>query len=39
VQLARKGFDTKRLVGLAFLLMTVGLWNMTKWNVDVGCGK
>jgi DHA2 family multidrug resistance protein len=35
-QLARKGFDTKRLVGLAFLLMTVGLWNMAKWDMDVG---
>ncbi|HTT76064.1 MAG TPA: DHA2 family efflux MFS transporter permease subunit [Candidatus Binataceae bacterium] len=35
-QLARTGFDTRRLVGLSFLLMTIGLWMMAHWNLQVG---
>ena len=35
-QIARAGFDNKRLIGLSFILMTIGLWNMSKWNMDVG---
>jgi DHA2 family multidrug resistance protein len=35
-QLARRGFDTKRLVGVSFLLMTIGLWYMAEWDMDIG---
>jgi DHA2 family multidrug resistance protein len=35
-QLARRGFDNKRLVGLSYALMTVGLWMMAHWNLQVG---
>ncbi|MGA2411669.1 MAG: MFS transporter, partial [Candidatus Binataceae bacterium] len=35
-QIARRGFDNKRLVGLSFALMTAGLWMMAHWNLQVG---
>jgi DHA2 family multidrug resistance protein len=35
-QLARAGFDNKRLVGVSFTLMTIGLWMMAHWNLQVG---
>lgn len=35
-QVARAGYDNKRLIGLSFALMTVGLWYMARWNLEVG---
>ncbi|MBF6561029.1 MAG: DHA2 family efflux MFS transporter permease subunit [Candidatus Binataceae bacterium] len=35
-QVARAGYDNKRLIGVSFTLMTIGLWMMAHWNLDVG---
>jgi len=35
-QIARAGFDTKRLIGVSFALMAIGLWSMAGWNLDIG---
>jgi MFS transporter, DHA2 family, multidrug resistance protein len=35
-QVARAGYDNKRLIGVSFALMTAGLWMMAHWNLDVG---
>jgi MFS transporter, DHA2 family, multidrug resistance protein len=35
-QIARAGYDNKRLIGLSFLLMTIGLWSMARWNLNIG---
>ena len=35
-QVARAGYDNKRLIGVSFALMTIGLWSMAHWNLDVG---
>ena len=35
-QIARAGYDNKRLIGLSFALMTIGLWSMARWDLDVG---
>jgi MFS transporter, DHA2 family, multidrug resistance protein len=35
-QVSRAGYDNKRLIGLSFVLMTIGLWNMAHWTLDVG---
>ena len=35
-QVARAGYDNKRLIGVAFTLMTIGLWSMAHWNLEVG---
>ena len=35
-QIARAGYDNKRLIGVSFILMTIGLWAMAHWNLDVG---
>jgi DHA2 family multidrug resistance protein len=35
-QVARAGFDNKRLIGVSFTLMTIGLWGMAHWNLSVG---
>ena len=34
-QIARRGFDTRPLVGVGFVLMTMGLWTMSGWDLDV----
>jgi DHA2 family multidrug resistance protein len=34
-QLARARFDTKPLIGLGFVLMTIGLWAMSRWDLQV----
>ncbi len=34
-QLARARFDTRPLIGLGFVLMTLGLWQMSGWNLQV----
>jgi DHA2 family multidrug resistance protein len=34
-QIARRGVDTRPLVGVGFLLMTIGLWTMAGWNLQV----
>ena len=35
-QVARAGYDNKRLIGMSFALMAVGLWYMAHWNLEVG---
>jgi DHA2 family multidrug resistance protein len=35
-QVARAGYDNKRLIGISFTLMTIGLWAMAHWNLQVG---
>ncbi len=35
-QVAHAGYDNKRLIGLSFALMAVGLWYMARWNFEVG---
>jgi DHA2 family multidrug resistance protein len=35
-QVARAGYDNKRLIGISFTLMTIGLWSMAHWNLQVG---
>jgi MFS transporter, DHA2 family, multidrug resistance protein len=35
-QVARAGYDNKRLIGLSFTLMAFGLWSMAHWNLQVG---
>jgi DHA2 family multidrug resistance protein len=35
-QVARAGFDNKRLIGISFTLMAIGLWLMSQWNLQVG---
>jgi len=35
-QVARAGYDNKRLIGLSFTLMSFGLWSMAHWNLQVG---
>ena len=34
-QVARRGIDTKRFIGVSFCFMTIGLWRMSHWNLDV----
>jgi len=34
-QIARRGIDTRALVGVGFVLMTIGLWTMAGWNLQV----
>jgi MFS transporter, DHA2 family, multidrug resistance protein len=35
-QIARRGVDNKRFIGVAFILMATGLWRMAHWDLDVG---
>jgi len=35
-QLARFGYDTRRLIGVGFALMTYSLWMMAHWDLQVG---
>ena len=35
-QLARYGYDTRRLIGVGFTFMACGLWMMSHWNLQVG---
>ncbi len=34
-QLARFRFDTRPLIGLGFVLMALGLWSMSRWDLQV----
>ncbi|HVB82509.1 MAG TPA: DHA2 family efflux MFS transporter permease subunit [Candidatus Binataceae bacterium] len=34
-QISRRGIDTRALVGVGFILMTIGLWTMSGWNLEV----
>jgi MFS transporter, DHA2 family, multidrug resistance protein len=34
-QIARRGIDTRPLVGVGFVLMTIGLWTMAGWDLQV----
>jgi len=35
-QVSRAGYDNKRLIGLSFTLIAIGLWAMAHWNLNVG---
>jgi DHA2 family multidrug resistance protein len=37
-QISRRGIDTRRWVGLGFVLMACALWSMSHWTLDVGIG-
>ncbi|MBV8453754.1 MAG: DHA2 family efflux MFS transporter permease subunit [Deltaproteobacteria bacterium] len=34
-QVARAGYDNKRLIGVSFTLVSLGLWLMSRWNLEV----
>jgi DHA2 family multidrug resistance protein len=34
-QIARAGYDNRRLIGVAFALVAIGLWRMAGWNLNV----
>ena len=34
-QLARARYDTKPLIGIGFVFMTAGLWQMSRWDLQV----
>ena len=35
-QVARFGYDTRRLIGVGFAMMACGLWMMAHWDLQVG---
>jgi DHA2 family multidrug resistance protein len=35
-QVARAGYDNKRLIGLSFFIVGIGLWMMSRWNLEIG---
>ena len=35
-QVARAGYDNKRLIGLSFSLVALGLWLISRWNLEIG---
>jgi DHA2 family multidrug resistance protein len=34
-QLARRGTDTRLALGIGFILMALGLWQMSEWNLNL----
>jgi DHA2 family multidrug resistance protein len=34
-QIARRGIDNKRLIGISFALIAAGLWRMSYWDLDI----
>ena len=34
-QVARAGYNNRRLIGFAYILMTIGLWQMAHWTLGV----
>jgi DHA2 family multidrug resistance protein len=34
-QVARAGYDNKRLIGVSFTMMATGLWAMSGWNLGI----
>ncbi len=37
-QLSRRGFDTRPLLGIGFLCITLATWRMSQWNLDLSMG-
>jgi len=35
-QVARAGYDNKRLIGVSFSVLALGLWMMSRWNLEIG---
>ncbi len=35
-QVARAGYDNRRLIGLSYLVIAIGLWMMSRWNLEMG---
>ncbi|HKV53997.1 MAG TPA: DHA2 family efflux MFS transporter permease subunit [Candidatus Binataceae bacterium] len=38
-QIARAGYDNKRLIGVSFAVMTVGLWLMSGWDLETSMAR
>jgi DHA2 family multidrug resistance protein len=38
-QIARAGYDNRRLIGVAFAIVALGLWRMAGWNIDVSASR
>jgi MFS transporter, DHA2 family, multidrug resistance protein len=38
-QIARAGYDNRRLIGVAFTIVALGLWRMAGWNLDVSVSR
>ena len=34
-QIARAGYDNRRLIGVAFAIVAFGLWRMAGWNLEI----
>jgi MFS transporter, DHA2 family, multidrug resistance protein len=34
-QISRAGYDNRRLIGVAFAIVALGLWRMSGWNLDI----
>ncbi len=35
-QIARAGYDNKRLIGVSFSMVALGLWMMSHWTLEIG---
>jgi MFS transporter, DHA2 family, multidrug resistance protein len=38
-QIARAGYDNRRLIGVAFTIVAIGLWRMSGWNLSVSISR
>jgi MFS transporter, DHA2 family, multidrug resistance protein len=38
-QISRAGYDNRRLIGVAFAIVALGLWRMSGWNLDVSINR
>jgi len=38
-QIARAGYDNRRLIGVAFAIVGLGLWRMAGWNLEVSVSR
>ncbi len=38
-RIAARGIDNKRMVGLAFALIALGLWRMSHWDLDISMSR
>jgi MFS transporter, DHA2 family, multidrug resistance protein len=34
-QISRAGYDNRRLIGVGFAIVALGLWRMSGWNLDI----
>jgi DHA2 family multidrug resistance protein len=38
-RIAARGIDNKRMIGVAFTLIAIGLWRMAHWTLDIGMSR